>query len=328
MIGQKTGRVPAGLFLLAACGLLAASAMAVPASVPDKAQSPTAAEPATASAKSALDTEDKDENPKDFSIFGQFPENGIEPPDYRPYLAFFNSYSQIHKTRLLLDYDGIRTRGARTLINVIVGLQDVPASQLSRDDALAYWLNLHNALVVFSAVVENETDLRAGRGTPDKPGEIWTADRVKIEGVSLSLHEIEQEIILANWSDPNIIYGFYQGGAGGPALFKPGFDGRSVHEVLEKLGRRFVNTSRDIEARDDTVTVPSFYEWYSEPLFNNDAEKMRRHLLRLSEGKRLRKIREASKVETVAFDMKIETAKDQPDQRRSPTAGAVPRSGS
>jgi len=328
MMGQITGRVSGALFLIATCGVFFGNAMAVPAMVQGQAENQTAAAPETAREKAPAASQEESTKAKDFSIFAQFPDAGIEPPDNRPYLAFFNTYAQNNKTRLLLDYDGIRTQGARTLINVLVGLQNVPASQLSRDDALAYWLNLRNALVVFSAVLENENDLSAGRGTPEAPGAMWTTERVEIEGISLSLHEIEQEIILANWSDPNVLYGLYQGGAGGPALFKPGFTGRTVHEVLEKLGRRFVNTSRDIEASDDTVTVPAFYEWYSKPLFNDDPEEIRRHLLHLSEGKQLKKIRETSQVDVVAFDMEIETAKDRPNQRRGPTPVAVPRSGS
>ncbi|MEL7200140.1 MAG: DUF547 domain-containing protein [Pseudomonadota bacterium] len=299
-----------------------------------------AAKEAAAPAKTATDVSDgeapgtKTDTPttgvpqKDFSRFATAAEISAVTPSYDDIVGFMNSHAAIDKNRVKLDYNAMRAGRAAGLARILQKLRDVPVSQLNRDDQLAYWLNLRNLLVVFSIALEGQSSIESERGTYEYPGEMWTTGIITVEGVKLSIDDIERHILLANWPDPDILYGLYQGTAGGPALYKPGFNGPTVHTVLNKLGQRYINSRKTLSAKGDVLKVPAIYEWYYGPLFNNDEKKVARHIKALALPKMAKKLQKYDNVEPVAFNYKVESLDKLPKNRGAasrPQRSAPPR---
>lgn len=214
-------------------------------------------------------------------------------------VAFMNSYSEIDKQRTKLNYATIRGGGAKDLLRTIQYFRDFPMDQLSKEGQLAYWLNLRNLLVVFAITVNGGNGPVDERGTFDEPGSMWSTKRVVVDGVNLSIDDIERHIILPNWGyNPNILYGFYQGSEDGPPLFKPGFREDNVSDVLGKLGKRYFNGKKIVSVKKDNIETPVVYQWYSETLFEGDDAKLMKHFKRVSKDKLRSKL---DKVNTISF---------------------------
>lgn len=265
------------------------------------------------------EAEPETEAEKDFSRFATAAEVSVIQPNYDDIIGFMNSHAAIDKSRVKLDYNAMRAGRAAGLARILQRMRDIPVSQLNRDDQLAYWLNLRNLLVVFSIALEGQSSIESERGTYEYPGEMWTTGLITVEGVKLSIDDIERHILLANWQDPDILYGLYQGTVGGPALYKPGFNGRNVHTVLNKLGQRYINGRKTLSAKGDVLKVPAIYEWYYSPLFNNDEKKVARHIKSLALPKMAKKLKKYDNVEPVAFNYKVESLDKLPKNRGGAT---------
>lgn len=145
------------------------------------------------------------------------------------------------------------------------GLQDITSqvslSLLSRDEQLAYWLNLYNVTVMrgLSALypIERLKEFRLGSG---KARSFWSEKQLTVEGVRLSLNDIEA-ILIENWRDPFVLYGLWQGAIGGPSLPNQAFTAANVHQLLRAGAEEFVNSNRGFKAGSSAVTVSLIYEW-------------------------------------------------------------------
>jgi hypothetical protein len=154
---------------------------------------------------------------------------------------------------------------------------------LPRNEQLAYWLNLHNV-----AMVEKVAEVWPIR----QPREILVAGVpldearfITVEGVALSPRDIREKIVYANWKSPEVIYGFWRGEIGGPAMQRQAFEGRDLSQQLERAASEFANSRRGAERRGDTLHVSRFYS-EAAPFFFPDFEAdLRAHLGKYVEGK-------------------------------------------
>ena len=264
--------------------------------------------------------------------FGYAPEKSTFTPAYQTSIGFMNSFSVLDKKgRVKIIYDNVRTTGTAPLLRSLRYLRDVPVSQLNKNDQLAYWLNLRNMLIIFAITSDRATDLNQERGTLDNPGPLWTAQLITVEGVGLSIDDIERKIILKHWRDPNIIYGLYQGVKGGPSLYKPGFNGSTVNRVLPKLGKRYLSDKRNISVKSATVNIPEFYRWYSDVFFKGEDRRILAHLRKTSQTKLSGKLQNVDKIRWVNMDYQIDDTRESKTKRattkRIAPAPQLPRGG-
>lgn len=159
----------------------------------------------------------------------------------------------------------------------------VPLARLSRDEQLAYWLNLYNITVVNEIVKiypqSNLENLLYGRKS------ILEKKLLTVEGVSLSLNDIQFTILKENYgSNPMVIYGLYQGIIGSPNIRRSAYTGANVHQALAENAVVFVNSNRGTAIKNEKVfRVSSFYERNAVYFPNFDAD-LSAHLLNYLEG--------------------------------------------
>ena len=223
---------------------------------------------------------------------------------YQPIAQFTQAFAQEERGRTKIAYAAVNQQGMRFLTQYVRYLQDVPVEQLSRDDQLAFWLNTRNMLIVQAMTESNSRRrMQRNRGTAAEPGEMWTEARINIDGVDLSINDIEQGIILANWADtPNVIYGLYQGTQGGASYPAQGFSGANVHAELEELGRDFVNSRSGIRIRRSKAQIPAIYDWYGDAFFGSDQDALVAHLTSLSSADTSTKLAAATSFESRKFN--------------------------
>jgi len=199
------------------------------------------------------------------------------PPDSR--LGTRVSQGNRNPTRLegnRVFFHEVKPNNIRSITEYRLILEAIPQqlaiARFSRSEQLAYWLNLHN-IAVYEQLAKSYpiSNLHAWKQRT------WYDKFINVEGTALSINDIEQRI-LANWSDPLVIYGMYQGTIGGPNIRTKSFNGRTVFQRLEENAVEFTNSLRGLRFRGDDAYVSEFYAWNAS-FFPNFEYDLRQHLM-------------------------------------------------
>ena len=193
----------------------------------------------------------------------------------------------------------LKGRGLSYIQQYKTYLQEIPVSNLNRDEQLAYWLNLHNLLVI-ETISKNESKakrLKRRRGIPGDPGVWWSQKVATVEGVALSLEDIEQNILAKHWKDqPNFLYGLFYGARGNGFKGTDAFTGARVHKQLESMAKKFVNNKDNVDVRKGELRLSSLYQWNKAQLFNNDDATLIAHLQNFADDKRSMQLANVSSI--------------------------------
>ncbi|MEP1229937.1 MAG: DUF547 domain-containing protein [Litorimonas sp.] len=118
-------------------------------------------------------------------------------------------------------------------------------TSLSRNDQLAYWFNLHNVALI-NIIADHSPVRRPGKIKPIKGdnSQLHDAKVVTVNGHNMSLRDIREKIVYANWSDSIVIYGFHHGILGGPNINYHAYDRHNIGELLRENAEEFTNSFR------------------------------------------------------------------------------------
>ena len=152
----------------------------------------------------------------------------------------------------------------------------VDIQALSRNEQLAYWINLHNVALVEQ--IAKAWPVRQPRDIMVDGVPLDEARFITVEGIKLSPRDIREKIVYRHWKDPAVIYGFWRGEIGGPSLQREAFNAENVGRLLQRGATDFVNSLRGTQELGDRLQVATLYE-EAAPFFFPDFEKdLRAHL--------------------------------------------------
>ena len=154
----------------------------------------------------------------------------------------------------------------------------VDITRLSRNEQLAFWFNLHNVTLI-EQIAHNYPVRRPEKllvGPNKQP--LNDAKLLNIRGVSLSLRDIRENIVYPNWSNPDVMYGFFRGNIGGPALQNYAFTSGNVDAVLKLQANDFVNSLRGVNENRRALKVSMLYDEARGYYFSNWPNDLTTHL--------------------------------------------------
>jgi len=161
---------------------------------------------------------------------------------------------------------------------------EVALEYFSRDEQLAYWLNLYN-ITLLNEVVEIFPKRNLKKVLVGKKS-ILSKPLMEVAGVSLSLNDIQFTILKNNYNNPLIMYGLYQGNIGGPNIRRSAYVGNDVWRALKNNAIEFINSNRGTYSdskKTDVFKVSGLYDrnrmYFSD--FNVDLSA---HLMEYLEG--------------------------------------------
>lgn len=165
-----------------------------------------------------------------------------------------------------VDYAGVSKADRRRLDGYIQGLAALPISRFDRDEQLAYWANLYNALTV--RVVLDHYPVSSIRDIRISPGLFsvgpWGRKLVTVESEALSLDDIEHRIMRPIWRDPRIHYMVNCAALGCPNIQPKPFTADNLAAILDAAARAFVNHPRGARVENGRLHVSSIFNWYKE----------------------------------------------------------------
>ena len=193
------------------------------------------------------------------------------------------------------------------LLEIQKSLEELPAEAplkyFSRQEQLAYWLNLYNVTVLNQVIdIYPKKDLKK-----NLTGKRSLLDQklLTVAGVPLSLNDIQHKILKENYNgDPLIMYGLYQGIIGGPNIRKSAYTGDRVYEALKDNAFEFVNSNRGTYSKYDEFRVSSFYDRNSS-YFPNFKKDLPKHLNEYLQGNLRDKLASARKFKANINDWSV-----------------------
>ncbi len=176
-------------------------------------------------------------------------------------------------------------------------------NNLPTDEQLAYWLNLHNLLVIEQIAslypVKILQDLYSG------PAAIIDKPLVSVASQSLSLNAIKTSKILPlAGRRPEVIYGLYEGYISGPSIRNEPFTGQNLHAALQQNAVEFVNTSRGTYAGQNEFRASGFYQ-RQQTFFPDYPFDLKPHLQKYLTGAELKTLTAVNEVSTNLDDWHV-----------------------
>ena len=204
------------------------------------------------------------------------------------------------------DYAGLAARDRAALDGYIARLTATPVSSLNRDEQLAYWINLYNALTV--QVVLDNYPVSSILKINISPGLFsigpWGKKLVSVEGEDISLDDIEHRILRPIWRDPRIHYAVNCASIGCPNLIDTAYTADQVDALLEANAIAYVNHSRGTELRGGALSVSSIYDWFQED-FGGSETGVLAHLRKYARPELLRDLKLVFEIDSYDYDWSL-----------------------
>jgi len=194
------------------------------------------------------------------------PQSG-EIIDHKPWEHFQLTHVYPGKDGIYrVDYDGVKKTARKSLNQYISALAEVKVTGLNRNEQLAYWINLYNALTV--QVVLDAYPVSSIRDIDISPGIFadgpWGKSLVTIEKHEVSLDDIEHRILRPIWKDPRIHYVVNCASIGCPNLRGHAFRGDDLDRPMNEAAYAYINHPRGVRVEGGELVVSSIYDWFAE----------------------------------------------------------------
>lgn len=174
-----------------------------------------------------------------------------------------------------LRYGVVLKADRDSLQSYLAGLERIQVSLLNRAEQKAYWINLYNAktaaVVLQAYPVNSIRDIKLS-ASPFKAGP-WDARIMKVEGIDLSLNDIEHRILRPLWKDNRVHFALNCASLGCPNLASIPFSAANSDSLLENGATAFIQSDRGARFDGRTLVLSSIFDWYKED-FGTTQEKV------------------------------------------------------
>jgi hypothetical protein len=211
------------------------------------------------------------------------------------------------------DYAALKAKDQPTLKAYIKALEAEQPTKLGRDEAFAYWANLYNAktvdIVLDAYPVKSIKDIKLGGGLlAAVTGGPWKAKSMKVNGIELSLDDIEHTIMRPVFKDPRVHYAVNCASVGCPNLGTEAFTGPMLDQQLTAAAAAYINSPRGLRVDADGVTASSIYDWFVAD-FGGHAKGVLTHAKRYASDALKAKLEGISEIEDYDYDWSLNDTK-------------------
>lgn len=184
-------------------------------------------------------------------------------------------------------------------------LQAVEVSALAREEQLAYWVNLYNArtvaLILEHYPVASIRDITFGFLSFGP----WDEPMLTVEGRSLSLNDVEHQIVRPIWRDQRIHYVLNCAASGCPNLGLTAYTGATIDAAMDAAARAYINDPRGARFdADGDLIVSKIYGWFRED-FGGDHAGVLAELRRYGEPALLAQLEGRNRIDAYDYDWSL-----------------------
>lgn len=228
---------------------------------------------------------------------------------HAPYDAFLAKYVTERDGMALLRYGDVTDEDAASLDAYVDALEAMTPSAFSRDEQLAYYVNLYNAAIVDLVLdhypVDSVKEIGGGFLAIGPLSGPWKDDVVTVEGETLSFDDIEHGIVRARFDEPRVHYAFNCASVGCPDLKSSAWRAQTLDADLDAAARAYVASPRGIDVDErGRVTASSIYKWFEED-FGGTERGVLDHVVAYATGEKKRALEEADGIRRYRYDWSL-----------------------
>lgn len=169
--------------------------------------------------------------------------------------------SVVEPERGFVSYDELARR-ADELERVVRSFAQADLKPMSDDQRLALMINAYNAFTLQLILDHQPLDSILDIPEPER----WKADRWRFAGRTVSLDELEHQMIRVNWDEPRIHFALVCAAAGCPPLRAEPYTGTALDAQLDDQCRTVHRAAKvvDYDTRTNTATLTPPYAYYAQ----------------------------------------------------------------
>ena len=211
----------------------------------------------------------------------------------------------------VVDYAGWRRDGQQGLDGYLGSLQSVCRGHYdtwSQTQKLAFWINAYNAYTV--RLILNHYPLKSIRDIGVLPGAPFREDFIpmkKLRGGTISLNDIEHEILRKEFREPRIHFAIVCASKSCPALRSEAYRAAALDRQLDDAARGFLrDTTRNrFDAAARTLWLSAIFDWFDDD-FEHAAGSVPAFVARYTDEPTARAIRDGGvRVEFLDYDWSL-----------------------
>lgn len=217
---------------------------------------------------------------------------------------FLNRLVMINEEGIhLIDYPNLTEQDHDLLNRYIAEMSQISIQNYNRQQQLAYWLNLYNALTV--QLIADYYPVDSIQEINISPGLFsvgpWRANIITVNGTRLSLDEILNHIIRPIWNDPRIHYALNNASIGSANISKHAYQGENIEAQLNDAAFKYVNSLRAIQIIEGKLIVSKIYDWYQDDFGENENDLIQ-HLTQFAEPSLRTQLKQASRISSYMYN--------------------------
>lgn len=163
----------------------------------------------------------------------------------------------------MVNYQGLLSEKDKVQ-NYLNSMAAVEVPNYSQAEQKAYWINLYNAatvnLILDNLPLKSINDLDGGK--------VWDRKMVKTKKTTLSLNNIEHDILRKKFNDPRIHAAVNCASKSCPPLMNRAFTSTGLDKELDKVTRFWVNNPKYNILSKNSVQISRIFDWYSSDFGN------------------------------------------------------------
>lgn len=229
--------------------------------------------------------------------FARWDETSAELVDHSAFAGFLSRY-RVEGAPARVRYGAVTAADRDALGAYIVALESVDPARLTRNEALAFWINLYNAATV--RLILDHPGIRSIRDIDDA----WGGVIATVDGVALSLGDIEHGIVRPAFKEPLAHYALNCASIGCPSLAAAPYFGAALDAALDAAARDYVNDPRGAAIENGKLVASKIYGWY-EADFGGDDGAVIAHLKKFAAPELVEQLERATKISKYRYDWSL-----------------------
>lgn len=167
-----------------------------------------------------------------------------------------------------VDYKNIRDKRLADLTKYLEALAAADVKALPKNEQLAYYINLYNATMI-KVVIDR---YRPDYSPAEKDAGVFKEALVKTGGKTISLNELENEIIRPTFKDPRIHVALVCGARSCPPILNRAYRADDLDKILDENMKRFVadRFRNPIDDAKKELKLSHIFDWYAEDFGGKD----------------------------------------------------------
>lgn len=207
-------------------------------------------------------------------------------------------------------YGAVSNTDQHRLERYIGAMEKTQIANYNRHVQRAYWINLYNAetldLMLNAYPVDSIKQVDGGLFNHGP----WNKKVLTVDGVKLSLNDIEHRILRPIWPDGMTHYGVNCASISCPSLLNSAYTGANVAQKLRANASAYINSPQGVSiSSKGTVTVSSIYDWYQAD-FGGDSRGVIQHLRRFAQPALSARLDSLNKIDDYHYNWTLNSEKN------------------